>query len=52
MREMDEDMANIKPIKINLTLEQALRRALSVPAPEHDPKPPKAKKKAGKRKKG
>ncbi len=48
-------MANLKPIKIDLTLEQALKRAMSVPPPDHDPKPPKsrkAKKKAGKRKKG
>jgi hypothetical protein len=45
-----------KPISLApLTLEQALKRAMSVPARAHDPKPPKiskAKKKAGKRKKG
>jgi hypothetical protein len=46
-------MAYERPVSLKpLTLEQALKRAMSVPAPDHDPKPPKSKKKAVKRKKG
>jgi hypothetical protein len=44
------------PISLQpLTLEQALKRAMSVPAPAHDPKLPKSskgKRKATKQKKG
>jgi hypothetical protein len=41
-----------KPISLRpLTPEEALRRAMSIPAPDHDPKPPKRRKKAAERKK-
>jgi hypothetical protein len=36
-------MAYVKLIKIDFTPEQALRRAMSVQAPEHDPPAPKRK---------
>lgn len=43
-------MANIKPIALNMDPKDALRRAMSVPAPEADPKPPKPAKAAAKKK--
>lgn len=44
-----KSLTNSKPISLKpLTPRQALKQAMSVPAPEHDPPPPKAKKKAKK----
>ena len=48
---IDCECYDVKP----LTLEQSLKRAMSVPPPAHDPKPPKGgkgRKKVAKRKKG
>ncbi|HEY1598923.1 MAG TPA: hypothetical protein VGG64_04935 [Pirellulales bacterium] len=43
-------MVNLKPISLKpLTAAQALRHAMTVAAPEHDPPAPKAKKKGTKK---
>lgn len=40
MNDRHHNIRNTKPLKIDLTPEQALRRAMQVPAPASDPKSP------------
>jgi len=49
----EESQKRHGPVSLyGLTPEEALRRAMSVPAPAHDPKPPKPPEKAKKKKPG